>query len=247
MKLMISRITKISLFVAPLLLVVFGLAGCSQVSQFGGQFEKNQVKEWNSHELTGNKNIEKYQQSLKEITSVDTSDWKTYHHDKYGFEMKYPDSWIHFTRKYTNNNMEFVVFYNKKCDDNKGDETEYESFEDCSNFVEIEISGNSPEDELDRRRDSGWSWTYLNKEERDMSSGRCSGKSSSSCCGDAIPLKFDNLPEVQSCSLSIMTGFSSFYYFPYKNNHYLLTIKYNEPDYIPSTEKAILESFKFTN
>ncbi|MEA2007483.1 MAG: hypothetical protein U9O20_05015 [Patescibacteria group bacterium] len=176
---------------------------------------------------------------------IDTSDWKTYRNKKFGFEMKYPENWIPFTRTYTNRNIDYIVFYNKNCTDEKN-ATEYESFEDCSDFVQIEISGSSSEDELNRRTSGNWSWIFLEKEEREKSSGCIDDGYPSRCCHDAIPLTFTSIPEVQSC-MREYNGSNNYYYFSRDNNHYLSTIRYIDSDYIPSTEKEILESFKFTD
>ncbi len=150
---------------------------------------------------------------------IDTSNWKEYCNQEYGFCLKYPENWM-YTERYNKNGIFGFVVYECKKEDNRSDE-------ECS-YVRI-----SAYSDIDKNKKSGF-WEV---DEFEYGGKIPAVLFSEKSLNDNVISYRDNL-----------FGYTRDIYKIAKDNFgYKLIIKYKNPTYNPTIERTILESFRFMN
>jgi hypothetical protein len=159
-------------------------------------------------------------QNTIDMEKIDTSNWKTYKNNKYGFELKYDNNWI------------FKEFHTQDKDGGNGVCFEQinclsEIAQDCDNYVCISVI-----DDL-----ASFNLRYEAKSEDYRESGHCRND---------IPLLDFSEPflDMRACCKDNFGYVWDNYYFIHNNLGYEMTIRHADPNYDPKIERTVLESFK---
>ena len=158
---------------------------------------------------------------------LDMSNWKTYRNEKYGFEVKYPENWVYTERFYKRGDRGVsFLFGEKEC----GRKYESEGVEYCDNLARISVY----EDVIEKKEERKMFWEIEKYEYG----------------GTIAALNFsEELLGIKRRDYRNNSFGYTFDIYRFVNNAlgYKLIIKHKNPDYNPTTERTILESFKFIN
>jgi len=184
--------------------------------------QDNQIKE---------EDIEKQNIEELKLEEIDTSDWKEYCNEEYGFCLKYPRDWGY--NRFANSYEKGIIFYDLVNKD------------DNDNMITINIA-KAQESEL--RTTSAWAWTVDNLDQHIINN--FDRTTDGECHTGIMQINFKLKEKVRSCLTTEGGGRMHRYFIKRNGNKYLLTINFPFIDDISNDAnvyRAILESFKFIN
>ncbi len=207
------------------------IAGSFWFLQKGNVQEKNNIKKEEIKTVTNkakdiNVAISDSEQNIEKLSfdEVDTSNWKTYQNEEFGFEVRYPNEWKYEFKQ--NNYGDTLIIRPISCSDTYG---YYE--DDCDDLVIVLITDYS-NDKL--KTISGWSWATSER----------SGQ---------VDKYTDNVMQVKlniddNFKAHLTNEFGKIhhrYFFEHDGLKYLFTVRYFDQKHNPKIEKTILETFHF--
>jgi len=161
---------------------------------------------------------------IQKRVKIDTTDWKTYRNEKYGFEVKYANDWMYKESVADRNDGigGSICFGERSCLEKS------EMTGDCENYTCINIDN-------DLKR--------FNKKYEDKSDD----PSITNICRSDIPLLnfSETFPGMRACWVDNFGYIWDLYFFIDNKLGYMLTIRHQDPNHNPEIERTILESFKF--